>query len=781
MFLRKKLFSRLSTHRLLFIGLAALIGVQPILVAVAPNKAVALNKDQQRQYVRFVEQLLQQSTGDQSRAAFTAAAVGPLACMQNKKIIIDANAWLELQGDALVKALSDKAETSFGREVLRQTLQQPTDDTLLIDMRKKQVQALVDDPKLYDEVGKQLRRIKEAEKAEKGGILDYWDESQLENAGSLFYRSKGFYYSMLSHNWLLGKGINNNRRYLEAASLLSMGKIAFELLFYLGLQGVIQDGSSFIISGLGNETSEDGSEIWNLWKSFKTGVTQPYRSFDWRLTEAGEKYNRETANIRTFKNLMDRGSAGDLYKILQLNYKARAGMRLGKPGQAVHEIANWSANNCCFGKGLCGKVAKKVDADGHLRLDEEVHPGCSSPLGTGAHKAVAAGITAGVTVYRFVAMYEMLKSTVGKAKHYVSTMKELHIHTIHMARAMNAMQKLAGMVCDHEVFRASCTAEHMHEVIGHPSEDLKKLFDVLKESTFTLSKAKSHIYARGNVLLAHQMFGKVKDELVPLLQGIGELDAAYAMASNIKARQHSDTPFTFVEFVPDVQATIKLEQAWLPMVKQPVANTITLGGGAHPNKIIITGPNGGGKSVFLKTLGCCVLLAQSWGIVPARKAQMSLFDGVCSCIHPQESIEHELSTFMAEKLRIDAIRQYVFQNNKPGFKGLLLLDEPFKGTVDAESADRIYEFGKEIAPLNGLIVSIATHVEKPINLAPNTGAYANYHVCINELPGGIFERKFTIEPGVLRWWFDDPAKRSKFIDFVTIEKHKEQLKQSAAA
>ena len=781
MFLRKKLFSRLSTYRFLCVGLAVLIGVQPVLMAVAPNKAVALNKDQQRQYVRFVEQLLQQSTGEQSKAAFAAAAVGPLSCIQNKKIIIDANAWLELHGDELVKVLGDKTETSFGREVFRQTLQQPTADTQLIAVRKKQVQALVDDPDLYDAVGKQLRRIKEAEKAENGGILAYWDESQLENAGSLFHKAKGFYYSMLAHNWLLGKGINNNRRYLEAASLLSMGKIAFDLLFYLGLQGVVEDGAAYITFGLGNEAGKDGSEIWNPWKSFKTGLKRPYRFFDWRNTKAGEAYNRETADRQSFMHLMRYGSMGDLYKILQLNYKSKSGVGLGGAGRAVHNVADWSANNCCFGNSLCGNIATKIDGDGSWRQDQDVSPVDASSCEKGAHKVVAAGITAGVTYYRLVTMYEMLKSTVGNAKHYVSTMKELHVHTIHMARAMNAMQKLAGMVCDHEVLRASCTAEHMHEVIGHPSEDLQKLFDVLKESTFTLSKAKSHIYARGNVLFAHRTFGKVKDELVPLLQGIGELDAAYAMASNIKAHQNSDTPFTFVEFVPDVQATIKLEQAWLPMVKQPVANTITLGGGAHPNKMIITGPNGGGKSVFLKTLGCCVLLAQSWGVVPAKTAQMSLFDGVCSCIHPQESIEHELSTFMAEKLRIDAIRQYVFQNNKPGFKGLLLLDEPFKGTVDAESADRIYEFGKEIAPLKGLIVSIATHVEKPINLAPNTGAYANYHVCINELPGGRFERKFTIEPGVLRWWFDDPAKRSKFIDFVTIEKHKEQLKKVSAA
>ena len=141
---------------------------------------------------------------------------------------------------------------------------------------------------------------------------------------------------------------------------------------------------------------------------------------------------------------------------------------------------------------------------------------------------------------------------------------------------------------------------------------------------------------------------------------------------------------------------IYLEDAWLPMIKNSVSNTMKFGGEQHPNKLVITGPNGGGKSVFLKTLGCCVVLAQSWGIVPAKRARLSLLDGVRTCIHPQESLEHELSTFMAEKMRIDAIKQYVFQNNAPGFKVLLLLDEPFKGTVDSESADRIYEFGKDI-------------------------------------------------------------------------------------
>ena len=780
MFLRKELFSRLSTYRFLGIGLATLLAVQPVMAA-AP-----LTKDQQRQYVRFIAQLLDQSTGEQTKAASAALAVGQLPCMQGKNSIFGTNEWQELQGDALIKAI-DKTETSFGHNVLRQTMQ-PTTDIKLIDMRRNQVKALLDDPKLFSVVGQELGRIKKAEDA----ILSYWDESQLENAGALFYKSKDFYYSLLAHKRLLGSGINSNRRYLEAASIYSMGKIALDFLFYLGLQGVMEDAIS-IGMGYGNDVTSDGLPMWNPWKSFKTGLKRPYTSFSPFLTPEGEQYTPATANKDTFRHLMLHGSMGDLFKILKMNYKDKNAIGLGAPGRVVHKTTSWSADcigkHCDWGLGVkrcCEGAKNKFNAKGEFIRKQEITDSrdvcscCPSIVGKGVHNAIAGSAVAAVTYYRAVGMYEALKSTITKARSYVSTMKELHVHTIHMARAMDAMQKLAGTVCDHEQLRTSCAAEHMHEVVGHPSENVKKLFDVLKESTFTLSKAKSHLYSRGNVLLAHRMFEKVKDELVPLLQAVGELDAAYSMACLIKEHQGSDTPFTFVEFVPEAQATINLEQAWLPMVKQPVANTINFGGDTHPNKIIMTGPNGGGKSVFLKTLGC-ILFAQSWGIFPAKRAQMSLFDGVRSCIHPQESIEHELSTFRAEKLRIDAIRQYVFQNNKPGFKGLLLLDEPFKGTVDAESADRIYAFGKEIAPLNGLIVAIATHVEKPIRLAADTGAYENYHVCIKELPDGKFEREFTIEPGVLRWWFDDPEKRSRFIDFVTFEKHKDQLEQSPAA
>lgn len=759
MFLRDRIVKRVLFRRFVSSGLVLILMGQPIMAEVH------LTNDQQRQYVQFVTKLIGQSTGEHKKASLASLAVGQLPCMQTKENVVGSNEWQELQVDSLIKAI-DKTKTSFGHHVLRQTIQ-PTADMKRIAMRKEHVKALLDDQTLFDTMGNELDRIAKAEDA----LLAYWDDAQRENQGALFYRAKDFYFALLAHKWLLGDDVNNNKRYLALLSLFNMGKLGFDLFFYLGLQGVLEDFVAFMW-GIGNSDRGGGVKVWDPWKSFKAGLQRPYRSFSPWLTPEGERYGPGTATSDTFMYLMRYGSAGDLFKILKINYEDKSAVALGPIGRGIHKVAR-----CCG----CNKVTDTVDAEGRFHREQRVEMPRESCTGSLFQNSVALAGTSAITYYRAVGMYEMLKTTISKAKNSIVSMKELHTHTIHMARALDAMKKLANVITGHEVLRNSCAAEHMHEVVEHPSSDLKKLFDLLKESTFTLKKAQSHIYSRGNVLLAHRLCDQVKNELMPLFQAVGELDAAYSMALFVKEHADGDTPCTFAEFVPGSEATIALEQAWLPMVKKPVTNTIQLGGMHHPNKIIITGPNGGGKSVFLKTIGCCVLLAQSWGIVPARRAQISLFDGVRSCIHPQESLEHELSTFMAEKMRIDAITQYVFENNKPGFKALLLLDEPFKGTVDAESADRIYAFGKQIASLNGLVVTIATHVEKPIHLAPDTGAYENYHVCIQERPDGTFSRSFTLEPGVLTWWFNDPEKRSRFIDFVTMEKHKEDAQSAAQA
>jgi len=762
MFLRRKFFSQLVGYRFFALFLTLLLPMQPLM------GAVSLTKDQQRQYIRFVENLLSQSQGNQAKDSLAATAMGTLPCIQDQTLILGSNEWQELQLDALIKAI-DKTKTSFGRNVLRQSVQ-PTTDLKLITMRRNQVEALLNDSALCSSIGKELERLKKAEEA----ILAYWDESQFENQGALFHRAKDFY--KLEAIPSVRAQANSSSWSLEALATWKLGRNVLMLLALLGLNGFLQEF---------NRWSSDSrrGRTFDVKEAILTGLKTPLLCMYPYQTRISKNYDGDKWQ---WLHAIWAGSLGDAQHVVSKGFTDTAHVKLGRVGRFAKMVAHYTPRliprcpqgDCCrIGETInsiapAANFANRFDDAGAYAALSAADLDAGHSLSSWAAALIVSGI-------KFSYVWPQLTTSWKQIKQHVSTMKELHVHTIHTARAVDAMQKLAGMICDHEQLRTSCTAAHMHEVIGHPSAHVQKLFHLLKEGTFTLAKAQSYIYSRGNVLLAHSAFKKVKNELVPLLQAVGEIDAAYSMACTIKEHQKNDRPFSFVEFVPGEQATIHFEHAWLPMVKDPIANTMSFGGGAHPNKVVITGPNGGGKSVFLKLLGSLVALAQSWGIVPAQRARLSLFNGVRSCIHPQESIEHELSTFMAEKMRIDAIKQYVFQNNTPGFKALLLLDEPFKGTVDAESADRIYAFGKDIASLNGLIVTIATHVEKPINLAQDTGAYKNYHVAIKELPDGTFERQFTIEPGVVRWWFDDPNKRSRFIDFVTLEKHKEEQKQAS--
>ncbi len=360
-------------------------------------------------------------------------------------------------------------------------------------------------------------------------------------------------------------------------------------------------------------------------------------------------------------------------------------------------------------------------------------------------------------------LFVLLQYTIEDLKDKVEAVRELQKNLTQVALLMRALDGLEKVVSQSSLLAEVQTAKYLQQVMNKNkwSGKLKQLMDLL--NAFSFDKAGKRIFSAGQVLCAHKLLTQVKDELVPALQAVAEFDAYCSLAQLYKESLDKENCFAFAEFVENDTPQIKIDACWEPLVsdRQAVVNDIRLGVDGKVTRMMITGPNGCGKSTFLKSLGHAVIMAQSWGIVPAKKAQLTMFTGMRTSLDPKEDILNGISTFMAQRMRIGQVQDFV-QMSRMTHKTLVMLDEPYRGTTDYLTEECIYDFGKEVAQLPNVIVCIATHVKKPVELARN-GSFANYHVEIEELENDEFKRLFTIAPGAANKWLNDRQWMKRFV------------------
>jgi DNA mismatch repair protein MutS2 len=146
---------------------------------------------------------------------------------------------------------------------------------------------------------------------------------------------------------------------------------------------------------------------------------------------------------------------------------------------------------------------------------------------------------------------------------------------------------------------------------------------------------------------------------------------------------------------------------------------------AEARELVITGPNTGGKTVVLKTVGLLAQMAQSGIPVPADRAELPVFDAVLADIGDYQSIEQNLSTFSAHVTNID------FISRTATAQSLVLLDELGSATDPEEGAALAVAIAERFRHI-GCIAIISTHHTSLKVFGANTVGVINASVGFDE-------------------------------------------------
>jgi DNA mismatch repair protein MutS len=218
---------------------------------------------------------------------------------------------------------------------------------------------------------------------------------------------------------------------------------------------------------------------------------------------------------------------------------------------------------------------------------------------------------------------------------------------------------------------------------------------------------------------------KHANRLAQIASKVAAIDVLQCFAST--ARQRSWVKPTITE-----GRKMVLSQARHPVLEAQqgfVPNDVVMDDKRH--FLLITGPNMGGKSTYLRTVALVSILAQSGCYVPAEKARIGLIDRIFTRVGASDDLRRDRSTFMMEMIEV----AHILRRATP--TSLLLLDEIGRGTSTFDGLSIAWAVTEDVCNRIGARSLFATHYHQLVGLESEVKGLANVHVQVAQSDGAL--------------------------------------------
>ena len=266
----------------------------------------------------------------------------------------------------------------------------------------------------------------------------------------------------------------------------------------------------------------------------------------------------------------------------------------------------------------------------------------------------------------------------------------------------------------------------------------KYSYRYLMNSIFT--KKCSIFRDKGRIIWTYSRFMSEFDGFKDWLLYFSKIDAYMAIGTLSRL-----PGWQFSRYVFDTTCTpyIHIRKMWHPMINKSKPNNMHVG--VHrPNNILITGPNAGGKSTYIKNVLLCILLSQTLTISPCVSIRFTPFHIIESYIHIADEEGHE-SLFEAEMYRCKHYLDMLANNKNKYF--FIVMDELFNSTTPIDGISGAYGILKKIGKYKNNIACITTHFQYLTRLQKKTTAFTNYKMTVHKYPDRI-SYPYTLYKGI---------------------------------